>query len=375
MKYYFGGKFNPVTKGHMHVLEELIEYLNTGPWKNGRPGGDKIVIGIKSGSLEGSEGCELFSSYEYRSSMMYKSLEWLMKKHKNITGFWDAIRVVEQTNPRTWAYLNSSDAQLDWLAQDEDVTLVMGSDEEEDLRASVDSENPKWLHAEEILNRCKVIGFPRDNTISSTRVRQIFRANPYANYFELSDYLVKDVFDYVVKLKLYWQYGEEGEARRKETEFLSRYDITKFPRPSCTATIIITHGDEVLLVRRGGHPYKGFWSLPGGFFDVENDESIEYTATRELEEETGLDIVIFPENILRVVSAPGIDPRGRIVDHVYAIDIVNDVVPDGRAGDDASEIRWWHINELPRMAFNHKAVIEEYYKNKNVTEGGFNEKH
>ena len=364
MKYYFGGKFNPVTKGHMSVLENLLVYLKTGPWKDKRPVGDKIVIGIKDGDMEGSEGHELCSSYEYRENMMYQSLKWLKKGHPEIQGFFDIVQVVQQTIPRTWAYLNSNDARSEWLCPGEDVTLVMGMDEEVDLRNSLTDECPKWLHAKEILERCKILGFSRDTVISSTRVRQLLRSNPHANYFELSDYLVKEVFDEIVSNRLYWQYGSEGDARREETEFLSRYDITKFPRPSCTSTIIITHGDEVLLVRRGGHPYKGFWSLPGGFFDVDNDDSLEHTAIREVYEETGLDVVIHPDSIFRVVSAPGIDPRGRIVDHVYVVNYVTDIVPDGRAGDDATETRWWPVNELPRMAFNHKAIIEEYYNSK-----------
>jgi len=62
----------------------------------------------------------------------------------------------------------------------------------------------------------------------------------------------------------------------------------KYPRPAVTADIIIfnENKDKILLIERGGEPFKGMWALPGGFMDM--NETIEQTAYRELEEETNL---------------------------------------------------------------------------------------
>ena len=58
---------------------------------------------------------------------------------------------------------------------------------------------------------------------------------------------------------------------------------------------------KVLLVRRGGEPYKGSWAFPGGFLRM--DENAEQGALRELLEETSLTpsspIVLRPCETLR----------------------------------------------------------------------------
>ena len=50
-----------------------------------------------------------------------------------------------------------------------------------------------------------------------------------------------------------------------EREYLENYDPGAWPRPSVTADLMIVAEKKLLLVRRGGFPYRGYWALPGGF--------------------------------------------------------------------------------------------------------------
>ena len=84
-------------------------------------------------------------------------------------------------------------------------------------------------------------------------------------------------------------FGYEPESE-EEKRFLNDYNPEKWKKASHTADVAVfalsEAGLELLLVKRGGFPYKGHYCLPGGFINM--DESLYETAARELEEETGM---------------------------------------------------------------------------------------
>ena len=90
----------------------------------------------------------------------------------------------------------------------------------------------------------------------------------------------------------------------------------KYPRPAVTADcVVITSESEprVLLIERGGAPYKGHWAIPGGFLNM--DETVARCAERELEEETG--IVLTGMQLSGIYSDVERDPRGRVITAAY----------------------------------------------------------
>lgn len=129
----------------------------------------------------------------------------------------------------------------------------------------------------------------------------------------------------------------------------------EYPRPMLTADcVVVSPRAEVLLVRRGNDPFRGCWALPGGFMEM--DETIEQCAVRELNEETGLVVDLADLRLVGVFSAPGRDPRGRTVTVAYAVHL--DAPVTATAGDDAAEVRWWSLADLPPLAFDHAEVID-----------------
>ncbi len=129
----------------------------------------------------------------------------------------------------------------------------------------------------------------------------------------------------------------------------------EYPRPALTADIVLFNLErtQVLLIRRGNEPYKDCWAFPGGFFDM-TDRDIEHTAARELQEETGLADI--PLTMACVASREGRDPRGRTVSVIFTA-CVDPSTISPRGGDDAAEARWWPLNALPPLAFDHSEVL------------------
>lgn len=135
----------------------------------------------------------------------------------------------------------------------------------------------------------------------------------------------------------------------------------KYPRPAYTADTVLVADDaegqmRILLIKRGGEPFKGAWALPGGFVN-DGERSVE-AARRELEEETGVavpDLDAFA--LIGVYDAPGRDPRGWTISAAYAAQVSRTV--DVKGGDDAAEARWFPLNDLPELAFDHGQIIAD----------------
>ena len=130
-----------------------------------------------------------------------------------------------------------------------------------------------------------------------------------------------------------------------------------YPHPAVTVDLVIIAGNEndreILLIKRKHEPYEGMWALPGGFVD-ENEDLID-AAMRELKEETGIDNVALEQ--IGAFGKPGRDPRGHTVDVAYLAQI-NSIV-EVNAGDDAADAKWFLVDNLPKLAFDHEIIIEK----------------
>ena len=131
----------------------------------------------------------------------------------------------------------------------------------------------------------------------------------------------------------------------------------KYPHPAVTVDMVAFSIDQnrlkVLLIRRSSTPFKGKWALPGGF--VEMNEDLDVAAARELAEETGIRNVYHEQ--LHAFGSPKRDPRERVITIAYLAAIPR-LDMQLRAASDADDARWFDINNLPRLAFDHADILE-----------------
>ncbi|HET8929120.1 MAG TPA: NUDIX domain-containing protein [Acidimicrobiales bacterium] len=163
-----------------------------------------------------------------------------------------------------------------------------------------------------------------------------------------------------------------GRQDHSEAAFLAQYSLSHYPPMAVTvdlACLTIRGGRlAVLLIERGGHPFRGRWALPGGF--ARADETLSESAHRELAEETATSVAHSEQ--LGTYGDPGRDPRGHIISVAYLAfgpDMAN---PE--AGDDAAAARFWTIEDLDLdgnrgsdtghgagidLAFDHRLIIAD----------------
>ena len=132
----------------------------------------------------------------------------------------------------------------------------------------------------------------------------------------------------------------------------------EFPRAMVTVDAVVFSIQDkedirVLLIQRGQEPFKGRWAFPGGFMDM--DEDLEHAVVRELEEESGLKGIELKQ--LHTFSKLGRDPRGRTVSTAF-IGLMSEDRPEVRADDDAKDARWFPVDDLPKLAFDHADIIK-----------------
>jgi len=109
---------------------------------------------------------------------------------------------------------------------------------------------------------------------------------------------------------------------------------------------------KVLLTKRAESPFLAFWSLPGGFL-LEN-ESLEEAALRVLKEKTGVKDVYLEQ--LYTFGKPDRDPRARVITVAYfaLIPWANLDQPESKK---VADLTWVSVDQLPRLAFDHKEIL------------------
>lgn len=174
---------------------------------------------------------------------------------------------------------------------------------------------------------------------------------------ELDSILLKG--DWFPSLKV--EYNQIKEYREK-----SQMKGFNFPSVFVTTDAVITQSGYVLLIKRGGFPFKDCWALPGGYLD--KGKFIVENMIKELREETKLKV---PDKVLKgsikaveVFDHPDRDPRGRVITHGFHIDLgyPDEKLPKVKGSDDAKHAEWVKLSDVTSemMAFDHYHIIKRF---------------
>jgi 8-oxo-dGTP diphosphatase len=122
-----------------------------------------------------------------------------------------------------------------------------------------------------------------------------------------------------------------------------------FHGPKIAAGALVVQGGAILLNQRDIDPGLGKWGLPAGFVDL--GERVEDAATREVKEETGLDVCL--EALLGIYS----DLERGVVLVVYTASVAGGELI---VGHETRAVGFFPPDALPELAFpqNHTIIAD-----------------
>jgi nicotinic acid mononucleotide adenylyltransferase len=150
--YFYGGAFNPLTNSHIEIINTILNEMNND---------DLLIIGI--------------TDHDYKTFQFSYDIRYFIVKQNCLTYCnhpYKRIKLIKQ-DKRTWQFLNE--------LMYKNYVLVIGEDEYIDLK------NGKWFYSKEILDNFELKVIPRNNGISSTKVRELLKNN--ATFEELKEYI------------------------------------------------------------------------------------------------------------------------------------------------------------------------------------------
>ena len=145
-----------------------------------------------------------------------------------------------------------------------------------------------------------------------------------------------------------------------EQKFLENYNRRAYATPLLSVdSVLFTYHEQrlkILLVQRANHPDKGKWGLPGGFIDMQADQTIEDTVMRKLREKTG----VVPPYIEQLLTRGNRvrDKRGWSVTVCYTSLIAHQ---DCRVNiSSVADVQWIDYANLDNvdLAFDHREIIQ-----------------
>lgn len=133
---------------------------------------------------------------------------------------------------------------------------------------------------------------------------------------------------------------------------------TYYPQLKVSTAAVIEKEDCILLARRANAPWLGYWYLPAGY--VEADENPEDAVSREVREETGL--IVLPSQLIGLYFFDD-DPRGHGLLLVYRCQVVGGQVT---TSDETDAVRYFSTEDLPHKicGAGHQDALRDWVSRK-----------
>jgi ADP-ribose pyrophosphatase YjhB (NUDIX family) len=142
------------------------------------------------------------------------------------------------------------------------------------------------------------------------------------------------------------------EGDHRERYVCPSCSTVHYSNPKIVCGVIPVFEDRVMLCKRGIEPRYGKWTLPAGF--MENNESVENGAQRELFEESAATVTLGP--LLAVLSVP-------YISQVHMMYLGTMAAPKYEITPESTEINLYRESEIPwsELAFRTVQTALEHY--------------
>ena len=132
--------------------------------------------------------------------------------------------------------------------------------------------------------------------------------------------------------------------------------------PRVIVTCLPRWENKIMLCRRGIEPRLGFWTIPGGFMEL--DETTEQGAVRETWEETKAKVNI--DRLFGVYNMPQIN-------QVYFVYLASLTEPKFELTPESTEIRFFEASEIPWDDIAFRVIeksLRQYVNDEKIGEHG-----
>ena len=133
-----------------------------------------------------------------------------------------------------------------------------------------------------------------------------------------------------------------------------RCEFVAYENPKLVVGAVCTFGDRILLCRRDIEPRRGYWTIPAGYFEM--NETTQQGAAREVREEACVEVAI--GDLLGCYSIPRI---GQVL-MIYRAEMQTDA---HAAGDETSETMLVEYDAIPwaELAFpSVRWALQDWYE-------------